>query len=103
MLKPGQQSQLAGNGLINVVSNVDIDEVVAWKNGMFDFENAGIETVMRQLSRWYDVEVEYKGKADDLFIAEMRRNIKLSDALKALELTGKVKFEIQGKKIIVKP
>jgi len=102
-LKPGQQSQLASNGLIKLVSNVDVDEVVAWKNGMFDFENAGIETVMRQLSRWYDVEIEYKGKTDDQFIAEMRRNIKLSDALKALELTGKVKFEIQGKKIIVLP
>jgi ferric-dicitrate binding protein FerR (iron transport regulator) len=103
MLKPGQQSQLTTDGLIKVVSNVDVDGVVAWKNGMFDFENAGIETVMRQLSRWYDVEIEYKGKTDDLFIAEMRRNIKLSDALKALELTGKVKFEIQGKKIIVMP
>jgi ferric-dicitrate binding protein FerR (iron transport regulator) len=103
MLKPGQQSQLASNGLIKVVNNVDVDGVVAWKNGMFDFENAGIETVMRQLSRWYDVEIEYKGKTDDLFIAEMRRNIKLSDALKALELTGKVKFEIEGKKIMVMP
>ncbi|HET9280085.1 MAG TPA: FecR family protein, partial [Flavitalea sp.] len=103
MLKPGQQSQLANNGLIKVVNNVDVEEVVAWKNGMFDFENAGIETVMRQLSRWYDVDVEYNGKTDDLFIAEMRRNIKLSDALKALELTGKVKFDIQGKKIIVMP
>ena len=103
MLKPGQQSQFTTNGLIKVVSNVDVDKVVAWKNGMFDFENAGIETVMRQLSRWYDVEIEYNGKTDDLFIAEMRRNIKLSDALKALELTGKVKFDIQGKKIIVMP
>ena len=103
MLKPGQQSQLASDGVTKVVSNVDVDEVVAWKNGMFDFENAGIETVMRQLSRWYDVEIEYKGKTDDLFIAEMRRKIKLSDALKALELTGKVKFEIQGRKIIVMP
>ena len=102
-LKPGQQSQLSTDGITKIVSNVDVEEVVAWKNGMFDFENAGIETVMRQLSRWYDVEIEYKGKTDDLFIAEMRRNIKLSDALKALELTGKVKFEIQGKKIIVMP
>jgi transmembrane sensor len=103
ILKPGQQAQLTKEGVTKVVSNVDVDEVVAWKNGMFDFENAAIETVMRQLSRWYDVEIEYKGKADDLFIAEMRRNIKLSDALKALELTGKVKFDIQGKKIIVMP
>ena len=103
MLKPGQQSQLSSNGSVNVVNNVDVERVVAWKNGLFDFESAGIETVMRQLSRWYDVEIEYKGKTDDLFIAEMRRNIKLSDALKALELTGKVKFDIQGKKIIVMP
>src|SRR4030095_733458 len=103
MIKPGQQSQLTTDGMIKVVSNVDVDEVVAEKNGMFDFETAGIETVMRQLSRWYDVEIEFKGKTDDLFVSEMRRNIKLSDALKALELTGKVKFEIQGKKIIVMP
>ncbi len=103
ILKPGQQAQLTKERTTKVVSNVDVDEVVAWKNGMFDFDNAGIETVMRQLSRWYDVEIEYKGKNDDLFIAEMRRNINLSDALKALELTGKVKFDIQGKKIIVMP
>ena len=102
-LRPGQQSQLTKNGNVNVVSNVDVDKVIAWKNGLFDFENAGIETVMRQLSRWYDVDIEYNGKTDDLFIAEMRRNIKLSDALKALELTGKVRFEIEGKKIIVMP
>ena len=103
MLKPGQQSQLSTNGTIGVLNNVDVEKVVAWKNGLFDFESAGIETVMKQLARWYDVEIEYKGKTDDLFIAEMRRNIKLSDALKALELTGKVRFDIQGKKIVVMP
>jgi transmembrane sensor len=103
LLKPGQQSQLAKNGAVRIVNDVNVEEVVAWKNGLFDFENANIETVMRQLSRWYDVEIEYNGKTDDLFIAEMPRNIKLSDALKALELTGKVKFEINGKRIIVMP
>lgn len=103
ILKPGQQSQLTKNGTVKVVSDVDVDKVVAWKNGLFDFDNAGIETIMRQLSRWYNVEIDYNGKPDDLFIAEMRRNIKLSDALKALELTGKVRFEIEGKKIIVMP
>ena len=103
ILKPGQQSQLTKNGEVKVANNVDVEEVVAWKNGRFNFDNAGIESVMRQLSRWYDVEVDYNGKTDDLFIAEMRRDIKLSDALKALELTGKVKFEIDGKKIIVMP
>ena len=103
ILKPDQQSQLTKKGMVKVISDVNVEEVVAWKNGLFAFENASIETVMRQLSRWYDVQIEYSGKTDDLFIAEMRRNIKLSDALKALELTGKVKFGINGKKIIVMP
>ena len=103
ILKPGQQSQLDKNGSVKIASDVDVEKVIAWKNGYFDFENAGIETVMRQLSRWYNVDIEYKGKTDDLFIAEMRRNIKLSDALKALELTGKVRFGIEGKKIVVMP
>lgn len=103
ILQPGQQSQLTKGGAVKVLNKVDVDEVVAWKNGLFSFENAGIEAIMRQLSRWYDVEVDYRGRPDDLFIAEMNRNIKLSDALKALELTGKVSFEIEGKKIIVMP
>jgi transmembrane sensor len=103
LLQPGQQSQLTKDKNIKVASNVDVNEVVAWKNGLFSFENAGIETIMRQLSRWYDVEIEYKGKTDDIFVAEMSRNIKLSDVLKALELTGRVKFEIDGKKIVVMP
>lgn len=103
ILQPGQQSQRTKDGAVKVVGKVDVDEVVAWKNGMFSFENSGIEAIMRQLSRWYDVEVDYRGRTDDLFIAEMHRNIKLSDVLKALQLTGKVRFEIEGKKIIVMP
>lgn len=102
-LQPGQQSQLTKDRGLKVVNDVDVDEVIAWKNGRFNFDNAGIETIMRQFARWYDVEIEYKGKTDDIFVAEMSRNIKLSDALKALELTGRVKFEIDGKKIVVMP
>ncbi|MEO6733180.1 MAG: FecR domain-containing protein [Ferruginibacter sp.] len=102
LLKPGQQSQLTPGGSIKVVSNVDVDQVVAWKNGLFHFENADIGTVMRQLSRWYDVEVVYENKnINDQFVLEMRRNSKLSDVLRVLELTGDIKFDIQGKKIII--
>jgi ferric-dicitrate binding protein FerR (iron transport regulator) len=87
---------------VKVESGVDVDEVMAWKNGMFYFENADIETVMRQLSRWYDVEVDFKSKrAYDPLYAEIPRNTKLSDALKALELSGSAKFDIEGKKIVV--
>jgi ferric-dicitrate binding protein FerR (iron transport regulator) len=102
-LKPGQQSQLSRNGHVKVRNNVDLEEVLAWKNGMFSFQAADIGTVLRQLSRWYDVEVVYEKKVNDRFYAEIPRNTKLSEVLQALELTGKVHFEIDKKRIIVKP
>lgn len=103
LLKPGQQSQLTNDGQVKVISDVNTDQVVAWKNEFFDFEGADIEEVMRQLSRWYDVDITYHQKPDDLFFAEIPRNTKLSDVLKALALTGTVKFEIDGKRIVVMP
>ena len=102
LIKPGQQAQLKKDGL-KLLNNTDIDAVMAWKNGTFQFEGEDMKILMRQLSRWYDVEVEYKKEINDLFYAEISRNTNLSDALRTLELTGKVKFEINGKKIIVMP
>ncbi|HEY4287012.1 MAG TPA: FecR domain-containing protein [Puia sp.] len=103
ILAPGQQSRLNKDGGISIAGNVDATEVLAWKNGLFHFENAGIEDVMRQMSRWYDVDIVYGNKKDiNRFYADIPRTTNLSDALKALSLTGKVHFEIQEKKIIVK-
>jgi ferric-dicitrate binding protein FerR (iron transport regulator) len=102
LLKPGQQSQLLRNGQVKVVSDVDVENVISWKNGMFQFENADMETVMRQLSRWYDVEVVFKSKKlHDPLHVEIPFNTNLSDALKILEEAGTAKFEIEGKRIIV--
>lgn len=89
--------------MIKRVNDVDIANVVAWKNGTFHFEGDDIGTVVRQLSRWYEVDVVYASKVDELFYAEIPRNAKLSDVLKVLELTGKVHFEIEGKRVFVKP
>jgi ferric-dicitrate binding protein FerR (iron transport regulator) len=103
MLVPGQQSQLIKNGQIKVLNNVNLEEVIAWKNGMFHFERMDIVTLMRQISRWYDVEVIYANKKmDEKFFADIPRNTNLSDVLKALELTGKVQFQVEGKKVFVK-
>jgi transmembrane sensor len=103
LLQPGQQSQLTKEGEVKVVNGVDVESIIAWKNGMFHFENADIETVMRQLARWYDVEVDFKGQQiDNLFYAKIPRSSKLSDVLKVLELTGNIKFKIEGKKITVR-
>ena len=103
LLEPGQQSQLNSNGEIKVLDHIDVQKEVAWKNGFFDFEGSDFETIARQLSRWYDVEVQYDKKVDEQFYAKIPRNTKLSVVLKALELTGKVQFIIEGKNIIVKP
>lgn len=101
-LKPGQQSQLKGNGEVNVLSGVDVDKVVAWKNGYFDLDGEDLGTIAKQLSRWYDVEIEGANKINDKFYAEIPRATKLSDVLHALELTGKVHFSIEGKKVMVR-
>jgi transmembrane sensor len=102
LLAPGQQSQLNKDGGLKVERNVNNEEVIAWKNGLFHFENVEIETVMRQLSRWYAIDVVYKNKrSDNLLYADIPRTTNLSDALKALELTGGIHFEVQGKKVIV--
>lgn len=103
VLHPGQQSQLEKNGQMKMVSGVDLDNVAAWKNGLFNFDGMDFETLGKQLARWYDVDVVCNRKVNDLFYAEIPRNTKLSDVLKALELTGKVKFEIKGRQIIVMP
>lgn len=102
LIKPGQQARLQNEG-IKLINNADINAIMAWKNGLFVFDGTDIGALMRQLSRWYDVDVVYDKKINDLFYAEIPRNTKLSDVLKALELTGQVKFEINGKKIIVLP
>ncbi|MGI8637223.1 MAG: FecR family protein [Segetibacter sp.] len=102
-LKPGQQAQVLNSGQVKVVDGVNLDEVVAWKNGLFNFQGEDIGTVIRLLARWYDVDVIYNERVDDLFYAKIPRSTNLSAVLKLLELTGKVHFEIDGRKITVKP
>ncbi|WP_214227790.1 FecR family protein [Pedobacter sp. B4-66] len=101
VLKPGQQSLLTKMGDIEVLDHVNIDNVVAWKNGFFDFNGDNIESVTRQLARWYDVEIVMDKSSNDLFYAKIPKNTMLLDVLKALELTGKVRFEVQDRKINV--
>ncbi len=103
ILRPGQQSQLLKDGQVKVVSGVDLDKVVSWKNGIFDFNGVDIGSIGRQLSRWYDVEFVHGTKVEDLFYAELSRNSKLPEVLKALELTGKVHFKTEGRRITVVP
>lgn len=100
-LKPGQQSTFSRTDGIKVSEVTKLDEVISWKNGFFHFEGSEPEFVLRKLSRWYNVDVVFKRKINDKFYADIPMNTMLSDALKALELTGVVHFIIENDKIIV--
>ncbi|MDN5289402.1 MAG: FecR family protein [Mucilaginibacter sp.] len=101
LLKPGEQSKLK-NGAIDIVAG-DTDGAVDWKNGIFHFNDASIESVMRQLSRWYDVDVKYEGKVKEReFSGEISRNVNASQILDALSFK-KIHYAIEGKTIIIKP
>jgi len=102
VLKPGQQAEVEKQQM-RVINNADIDQVMAWKNGLFQFKNADIKTVMRQIARWYDLEVSYEGKMpDDRFEGKLPRNAMASQVLSVLE-KNQVHFRIEGKQLIVMP
>ncbi len=104
LLRPGQQAGVAARGDIKIFNDADLEAVVAWKNGYFKFDNTNIADIMRQATRWYDMEVEYnKGIMDENFSGTLPRSEYLSSLLKILELTKTVKFTIQGRKVMVEP
>jgi len=117
VLRPGQQAvvpavgQVAGAGgqiaaagkKIAVEKDVDIAQVMAWKNGVFNFNNMSLQQVMSQLSRWYDVDIAYQGKPEaKRFGGKIGRNLNLSEVLGGLKDMG-LHFKIEGKKLIVMP
>jgi ferric-dicitrate binding protein FerR (iron transport regulator) len=101
ILKPGEQAVLTGNSRFTIDHSPDVDQVMSWKNGQFYFSNSDIENIMRQMARWYDVEVEYKTHPKDRYTISLSRNVPVSKLLQFLELSGGVHFKIEGKKVIV--
>jgi len=101
VLSPGQQAQINTNREIKIVNNVNIEEAIAWKNGLFLMTSTDIPVVLRQLARWYDVEIVYNGgRPGGRITGDIPMHMKLSEVLKVLELSG-VKLKIEGRKIIV--
>jgi len=100
LLKPGQQAILIGNEM-KVLSDVDVEEQVAWKNGLFQFKDAGLEDVMLQAALWYDLNVTFEGKIKKkYFTGKISRRVNASEFMNMLMYTG-VKFKIKGKNIVV--
>ena len=103
LITPGQQVQMNSKSM-KVLSDINMEEVVAWKNDEFYFHRADIRGIMRQLSRWYNIKVDYEGQEiEERFYAKIPRSAPLSEALKALSLTGKVHFRTGEKTITVYP
>lgn len=100
---PGQQavSGPAGSGRLRVIDNADIEQVIAWKNGYFQLNDADIRTIMRQVARWYDVEVKYEGEPPTQELSgKMRRSASAAEFLDMLSYFN-IRFRIEGRTIIV--
>lgn len=95
-LAPGQQA----DGTV-LRSDVDLESILAWKNGEFRFNGASIRDIMDQLARWYGAEVHYKDEISEEFVAKIPRNVPVSKILNYLESTGQVKFMVEGNIITV--
>lgn len=99
-LRPGEQSVAKGNQL--EVKSVDTEEALAWRNGYFQFDDEPVNSIMRKLSRWYDVDVKYEGNiSDEGLNGRVSRNKNISQVIKALEATQTVHFRLEGRRITV--
>lgn len=105
ILKPGQQAIIKSTNSSIVVQNVDVDEAVAWKNGYFKFNDEDLKSVMRKVSRWYNVDVTYQGNFGDniSFLGEVSRSKNISAVLKIMEATGNIHFQVSGRRVVVMP
>jgi len=103
ILHPGEQAQISNKDALNVLSDVDVAGVVAWKQGHFEFNNTDLATIMHQISRWYDIEVVFGHPAGDKrFGGGINRDQPLGNVLKILESNG-VQFKWKDGKLIVNP
>lgn len=102
ILSPGQQSTVVkGEGEVGV-ANVNTDNIISWKNGYFIFDEQDIVSVMKVISRWYDVDVEFKTvNREEKFGGTFSRSSELSDILNVLKILGNANFKMQGRTIIV--
>lgn len=99
LITPGQQAKISD--IIKLVKNADLDNELAWKNGFFAFHEADLKTVMRQLARWYDIEISYEGNIyQETYSGSIGKDLSLKDVLDGLTRM-KLKFRIEGNKVTI--
>jgi ferric-dicitrate binding protein FerR (iron transport regulator) len=103
-LGAGEQSVWDKKGNIDVIYDADVETAVAWKNGLIQFHSAGTAVIMRQIARWYNVQVVYASEdiKNESFSGSIPSSENVSEVLKLLELTGTVHFDVTGQSITVK-
>ncbi|MGY0040979.1 FecR family protein [Pedobacter sp. NJ-S-72] len=101
LLKPGEQGSINANGELKVIQRVDLEEVTAWKNGFFQFENANIVQIMTKAARWYDINVKYEGKIPTTLLSgKVSRNVDLSGLINIMQFEG-IHFRIEKNNITI--
>ncbi|WP_142686458.1 FecR family protein [Chitinophaga polysaccharea] len=104
ILQPGQQAVLALSGHRLTIREADVDKITAWKNGLFVFNNMDLPTILREIARWYDVEIVYQSApGKELYGGGISRNLNLSAVLRVLEENGTNHFKTDGNKVVVLP
>jgi transmembrane sensor len=103
LLHPNQLASIPAGGGNIAVTDTDTEKEVAWKNNLFWFNSADIHYIMKQLARWYDVDIQYEGNVAKQFSGTLPRNLSAVKLLKILEQTGGVHFKIDGRTITVLP
>lgn len=102
LLKPGQQL-LSNTSEWKLVQNADLNKVTAWRKGLFNFNDVSLEEAMRQLQRWYDIEVVYENGVPDIeLMGEMTKGVSLNGLLIGLGKLG-VHYKLEGRKLIILP
>jgi ferric-dicitrate binding protein FerR (iron transport regulator) len=101
VIKPGEQTELNSSGALKIIHDADIDEAVAWRNGLFEFQDADLQSILRQVMRWYDVEVDYQGNIPErFFTAIISRDKTLTGVLEILKLSD-IDYKLDGKKLVI--
>jgi ferric-dicitrate binding protein FerR (iron transport regulator) len=101
ILKPGQQAVITDNSPLSINHSPDLVQVMAWKNGLFNFNGYDIKAVMREIGRWYDLDIVYEGEPEpEEMMGELQRNLTLSQVMKILQKI-QVKYRIEGRKLII--
>ncbi|MGX5691046.1 FecR family protein [Arcticibacter tournemirensis] len=104
LILPGQEALATSGQKGFTVRQADTEKAVAWKNGYFLFRDESIESLMTTISRWYDMDVYYDGEMQDkIYGGKFSKTSNLSELLKSLELTGTIKFKVEGRRITVMP